>query len=70
MRDESVDSAVAQVLPALAEGRIRPTVDSVVAFDEAPLALARMRSNEAIGKIVLQMPDVVSAMSRNVTQSG
>lgn len=46
----------AEVLPALADGRIRPIVDSVFAFDDAPLALARLRSNQAIGKIVLELP--------------
>ena len=50
-------SALPDVLPALADGRIRPIVDSVFAFDDAHLARARLRSNQAIGKIVLEMTD-------------
>ena len=34
-----------------------PIVDSVFAFDDAHLAAERLRSNEAIGKIVLEMTD-------------
>jgi len=45
-----------EVLPALAAGRIRPIVDSIFAFDDAHLAVERLRSNEAIGKIVLELP--------------
>ncbi len=48
----------AEVLPALVEGRIRPIVDSVFAFDDAEFAADRVRSNEAIGKVVIEMADV------------
>jgi NADPH:quinone reductase len=43
-------------LPTVADGRVRPVVDTVVPFAEAQRAADRMRSNEAIGKIVLEMP--------------
>lgn len=36
-------------------GRIRPVVDSVFSFDEAPGAQDYMRSNKHLGKIVLKM---------------
>jgi len=56
-RAEVAAALSTDVLPAVAAGKIRPIVDSVFAFDDAPLALARLRSNRAIGKIVLEMPD-------------
>jgi NADPH2:quinone reductase len=43
-------------LPTVADGRVRPVVDTVVPFAEAQRAADRMRSNEAVGKIVLEMP--------------
>jgi NADPH:quinone reductase len=43
-------------LPTVADGRVRPVVDTVVPFGEARHAADRMRSNEAVGKIVLEMP--------------
>jgi NADPH2:quinone reductase len=46
---------VPEVLPAVAGGRIRPVVDRVFAFDDAVKAADYLRSNEAIGKIVLEM---------------
>jgi NADPH:quinone reductase-like Zn-dependent oxidoreductase len=42
-------------LPTVADGRVRPVVDAVVPFAEAQRAADRMRSNEAVGKIVLEM---------------
>jgi NADPH2:quinone reductase len=44
------------VLPTVADGRVRPIVDTVVPVTEAQRAVDRMRSNEAVGKIVLEMP--------------
>ena len=55
-RGEVASALVADVLPALADGRVRPIVDSVFAFDDAHLAFDRVRSNLAIGKVVLEMP--------------
>jgi NADPH:quinone reductase len=46
---------VADVMPALSDGRIRPLVDKVFAFDELPAAQAHMQANAHLGKIVLSM---------------
>jgi NADPH:quinone reductase-like Zn-dependent oxidoreductase len=56
-RAESVRGFVADILPAIADGRIRPMIDRVYAFDELPAAKARMESNAHLGKIVVRMQD-------------
>jgi NADPH:quinone reductase len=56
-RGQVAAALIPEVLPSLQDGRIRPIVDSVFAFDDARLAAERLRSNEAIGKIVLEMTD-------------
>jgi NADPH:quinone reductase-like Zn-dependent oxidoreductase len=43
------------VLPALADGRIRPVIDRVFAFDELPAAKAAMESNAHLGKLVVRV---------------
>ena len=43
------------LLPAIADGRIRPLVDRVFAFDQLPAAQACMEENRHLGKIVLQV---------------
>ncbi len=43
------------VLPALADGRIVPLVDSVYGFDELPAAKERMDSSGMVGKIVVKI---------------
>jgi NADPH:quinone reductase-like Zn-dependent oxidoreductase len=55
-RGQVAAALIPEVLPALSAGRIRPIVDSVFAFDDAHLAADRLRSNDAIGKVVLEMP--------------
>ncbi|WP_405483910.1 zinc-binding dehydrogenase [Streptomyces sp. NBC_00009] len=45
-----------QVLPAVADGRIRPVMDSTPPFDQANTAAERLRTRQAHGKIVLPMP--------------
>jgi len=55
-RAESARGFVADILPAIADGRIRPLIDRVYAFDELPAAKAYMESNAQLGKIVLRMP--------------
>lgn len=45
----------AELLPALADGRIRPLVDRVFPFAELPAAQAHMEANRHLGKIVLAM---------------
>lgn len=42
-----------QVLPLLADGRIRPIVDTTVDMADAPRAHRRMEANQNFGKIVL-----------------
>ena len=42
-----------QVLPLFKDGRLKPVIDSVFAFDELHLATERMERNENTGKIVL-----------------
>lgn len=45
-----------QVVPAVADGRIRPVIDSVHGFHQAHEAAERMRTHQASGKIVLTVP--------------
>jgi NADPH:quinone reductase-like Zn-dependent oxidoreductase len=52
---ESLRGFVADILPAIADGRIRPVMDRVFTFDELPAAKARMESNIQLGKIVVRM---------------
>ncbi len=44
------------VLPAFANGRIRPLIDSRYAFTDLPRAYDRMVSSEQLGKIVISIP--------------
>ena len=52
----SVTSFIADVLPALTDGRICPFVDKVFEFGDLPAAKAFMESNQHLGKIVLRGP--------------
>ncbi len=52
------EALVPDVLPAVANGGIRPIVDEVISFDEATRAADRMRSNTAVGKLVLDMSEL------------
>ncbi|TDP74351.1 zinc-binding dehydrogenase [Roseateles toxinivorans] len=45
------------LLPAIADGRIRPLVDRVFPFDELAAAQAHMETNQHLGKIVLKISD-------------
>ena len=45
-----------EVLPAIADGRIKPLVDQVFTFDKLAEAKEMMESNQHVGKIVLRMP--------------
>jgi NADPH:quinone reductase-like Zn-dependent oxidoreductase len=56
-RAESARGFIADILPAIADGRIRPVVDRVYGFDELPAAKAYMESNAHLGKIVVRMQD-------------
>ena len=46
----------AEVLPAVADGRITAVIDSEFDFEQAGAAAERLRSNQARGKIVLRVP--------------
>jgi len=55
-RAGSVRGFVADVLPAIADGRIRPLIERVLPFGELPQAKEWMESNRHTGKLVLAMP--------------
>jgi NADPH2:quinone reductase len=55
-RAASVTGFVADLLPAIAAGRIRPFIDRVFAFEQLAAARAYMEANRHLGKIVLLMP--------------
>ena len=44
---------VRDILPAFAEGRVRPRIDRVFPFDQLPAAKAHLESNAQVGKIVV-----------------
>jgi NADPH:quinone reductase-like Zn-dependent oxidoreductase len=52
---ESLRGFVTDILPAIAEGRVRPVMDQIYAFDDLPAAKAHMESNAQLGKIVVRM---------------
>jgi NADPH:quinone reductase-like Zn-dependent oxidoreductase len=54
-RAAGVPRFVADLMPAIAAGRIRPVIDHVYPFAELPAARAHMESNQAVGKIVVKM---------------
>jgi NADPH:quinone reductase-like Zn-dependent oxidoreductase len=56
-RAESARGFVADILPAIADGRIRPMIDRTYTFYELPTAKAHMESNAHLGKIVVRMRD-------------
>jgi len=45
-----------RVLPAVAQGSVRPIIDSILPFDQANGAADRMRDGSAHGKIILTVP--------------
>ena len=63
-RAAGVPGFVAKILPAIADGRIRPLVDRVFPFAELPAARAHMESDRHVGKIVLAMPPTPSEEKR------
>lgn len=56
-RAAGLPAFVADWMPAIADGRIRPLVDSVFPFDQLPAAQACMEANRHLGKIVLKICD-------------
>ena len=65
-RAESARGFIADILPAIADGRIRPLLDRTYRFDELPAAKAYMESNAQLGKIVVRIADARSS-SKPVT---
>lgn len=55
-RAGSVRGFVTDVLPAIADGRIRPLIERALPFGELPQAKEWMESNRHTGKLVLVMP--------------
>lgn len=55
-RAATVRGFASDLLPAIADGRIRPLVDRVFPFAELPQAKAYMDSDAQVGKIVLSVP--------------
>jgi len=55
-RAATVRGFVADLLPMIADGRVRPVIDRVFPFDELPAAKAYMESNAHLGKIVVRLP--------------
>jgi len=56
-RAETVAGFKRDILPAFAEGRLRPLIDRVFPVAELPSALDYMESNAHLGKIVARWPD-------------
>jgi NADPH:quinone reductase-like Zn-dependent oxidoreductase len=54
-RAAGVPAFVADLMPHIAAGRIRPLIDRVFAFDQLAEAKQHMEANRHIGKIVLKM---------------
>jgi NADPH:quinone reductase-like Zn-dependent oxidoreductase len=52
-RAETVRGFVKDVLPFLADGRLKPVVDKVFPFAELPAAIKFMESDGQVGKIVV-----------------
>ncbi|MDB5944999.1 MAG: Alcohol dehydrogenase, zinc-binding protein [Ramlibacter sp.] len=55
-RASGVPGFIRDVLPALADGRIRPLVDRVFPFEQLAEGKACMDANQHVGKLVLAMP--------------
>jgi NADPH2:quinone reductase len=54
-RASGIAQFTAQMLPALADGRIKPLLDRVFTFEALPQAKAHMESNQHTGKIVIHI---------------
>lgn len=55
-RAATVRGFISDLLPAVADGRIKPLVDRVFPFAELPQAKALMESNAHTGKLVVSLP--------------
>lgn len=50
------DGFMRDVYPAIAEGKIKPVIDRVFAFDELPAAKAYVDTDQFLGKVVVRLP--------------
>jgi NADPH:quinone reductase len=55
LRAESAQRFVADLLPALSEGRIRPVIDRCFSLDEIAAAGAYLEADRHVGKVVVQI---------------
>jgi NADPH:quinone reductase-like Zn-dependent oxidoreductase len=55
-RAVTVRGFAADILPFIAQGKIKPVIDRVFPFDELPAAKAYMESNAQVGKIAVRIP--------------
>ena len=51
---EATNAFATEIVPLLAEGVLRPTIDSKFALPEIAKAHARLESNETVGKVVIE----------------
>ncbi|HSN39219.1 MAG TPA: zinc-binding dehydrogenase [Burkholderiales bacterium] len=54
-RAQTVRGFVRDVLPAMAEGRIKPLISKVFSFDDLPAAKDYMESNAQVGKVAVRI---------------
>jgi NADPH2:quinone reductase len=54
-RGDVAAAIMLDVVPAVADGRIRPTVDRVVPFEQAQRAADSMRAGDSVGKVVIDI---------------
>jgi NADPH2:quinone reductase len=54
-RAETVRGFVKDILPYLADGRLRPLIDKAFTFDELPAAIKYMESDAQVGKIAVRV---------------
>ncbi|MET0961727.1 MAG: zinc-binding dehydrogenase, partial [Noviherbaspirillum sp.] len=54
-RAEATARFAGELMPAIADGRIRPLVDRVFAYDQIAAAKAHMESNSHLGKIIISV---------------
>jgi NADPH2:quinone reductase len=64
-RAAGVPDFVADLMPAITAGRIRPVIDQVYPFDQLAAARAHMESNRHLGKIVIAMPSSTDAREKS-----
>jgi NADPH:quinone reductase-like Zn-dependent oxidoreductase len=64
-RAAAVPAFVADLLPVIASGRIRPVIDKVYPFDQLAAAKEYMESNRHLGKIVLVMPASTKGLEKS-----